>query len=194
LLRLLTAVLGTKRRTAATQYFGRKRSGADIARESATRRPNVMDKGTRCLSHDRTVKQLLSFGLPCSDRHSRVDGPGGEDWQQRGIRLCHFRSNSAAISLIVATAAVAVLSAALSAARESASDFFECFPRCPGFHSPLILTPLTWRNRLRLLMGEHPSPLYITALQTLQRVVLKARDRDGQVLLYLRHIHFCRAY
>src|SRR5262245_26655595 len=63
--------------------------------------------------------------------------------------------------------------------RMPASGFFECFPRCPGFHSPLILMPLTWRNRLRLLTGEHPSPLYITALQTLQRVVLKARDRDG---------------
>ena len=75
-----------------------------------------------------------------------------------------------------------------------ASDSFERFHWCPRLDNALGLTPLAWRNRLRLLTGEHQSALYITALQTLQRVVLEARDRHGAVLLYLRHIHFCRAY
>ena len=47
---------------------------------------------------------------------SRADGSDGEDCRC-GMRLSHFRANSVAISLILATAAVAVLSAALWAAR-----------------------------------------------------------------------------
>jgi hypothetical protein len=74
--------------------------------------------------------------------------------------------------------------------RVSPADPFKCFHRGPRFRN----TPGPWRHRLRLLTGEYQSALYVTALQTLQRVVLEAGDRHGVVLLYLRHIHFCRAH
>jgi hypothetical protein len=76
----------------------------------------------------------------------------------------------------------------------SPSDPFERFHRCPRFHDALLLTPKARRNGLRLLTGEHQSALYVTALQTLQRVVLEAGDRHGAGLHHLRHIHFCRAH
>src|SRR5262245_1036517 len=53
--------------------------------------------------------------------HLDGDGSDGEDYRG-GMRLSHFRANSVAISLILTPAAVAVLSAALWAAR-AASRF-----------------------------------------------------------------------
>jgi hypothetical protein len=76
----------------------------------------------------------------------------------------------------------------------SPSHPFERFHRCPRFDNALLVTPVAWRNGLRLLTGEHQSALYVTALQTLQGVVLEAGDRHGVVLHHLRHIHFCRAH
>jgi hypothetical protein len=76
----------------------------------------------------------------------------------------------------------------------SPSDPFERFHRCPRFDNALLPTPKAWQNGLRLLTCERQSALYVTALQTLQRVVLEAGDRHGVVLHHLRHIHFCRAH
>src|SRR5262249_29595154 len=78
--------------------------------------------------------------------------------------------------------------------RMPASGSFERFHWCPRLHNALDLTPVAWRNGLRLLTGEYRSALYVTTLQTLQRVVLETGDRHGVVLLYLRHIHLCRAH
>src|SRR5215510_13205304 len=127
--------------------------------------------------------------------HLDGDGSDGEDCRG-GMRLSHFQANSVATSLILATAAVAV-SVGSSLGRKdcvSPSDPFERFHRCPRFHNALLLTPVAWRNGLRLLTGEHQSALYVTALQTLQGVVLEAGDRHGVVLHHLRHMHFCRAH
>ena len=141
-----------------------------------------------------------------------LDGDGSDREDCRGgIKLSHFWANSLAISWILATAAVAALLAALWAARAASrlrtlsnascvvpipgALRLRTFKRgCPRFHDALLLTPKARRNGLRLLTGEHQSALYVTALQTLQRVVLEAGDRHGAGLHHLRHIHFCRAH
>src|SRR5262249_27039915 len=64
----------------------------------------------------------------------------------------------------------------------SPSHPFERFHRCSRFHNALLLEPEAWRNGLRLLTGEHQAALYVTALQTLRRMVLEAGDRHGAVL------------
>jgi hypothetical protein len=74
--------------------------------------------------------------------HLDGDGSDGDDCRG-GMRLCHFRANSVAISLILTPAAVAVLSAALWAARAAS--------RLRTFSNASIgVLGLTMRSFLRL--------------------------------------------
>src|SRR5215469_12669780 len=78
--------------------------------------------------------------------HLGGDGSDGDDCRG-GMRLSHFRANSVAISLILTPAAVAVLSAALWAARAAS--------RLRTLSNASIgVLGLTMRSFLRLRLGE----------------------------------------
>src|SRR5262249_13001658 len=122
-----------------TFEYGRQRPGP-VRRAGIGECQSEVSGGGAC------GRERAADPLHCRNYHLDVDGSDDESFRG-GIRSSHFRANSVAISLILAIAAVAVLSAALWAARAAS--------RLRTLSNASIgVLGFTMRSFLRLRLGE----------------------------------------